>query len=246
MGNGFSLGGTASVSDSPNFALRLLTEFSLMQLLGRIYTVPYWHCVKTRNDDEVLYQYMVEDWEASPLLPKEGESYKDSKLGKYADIARLFYGYYIAKDAKAGRVYSYYKVRENGREVEKKVPGIAFLREEKKIAIIEDVDENGNPIRVQQEIVVKKVNKENVEKFIKTLMKFYNIEGDMYSFDVYYKLLNETPFCGYPYDDKLKDYLLTELKDVKFVAHPNDVKDPEILYADFLERKFKRRSRVRY
>jgi len=125
--------------------------------------------------------------------------------------------------------------------VEKKVPGIAFLRKEVVVKYVEDVDENGNPIKREERIEIRKVNEENVKKFIKILMDFYHTNSNMYSFDTYYKLFNQAPFCSYPYNDRLKDYLLTKIKEVKFVAHDNDIKDPPILYSDFLNRKYKNR-----
>ncbi len=245
LGSGFSIGGNAAVADAPNYVLRMLTEFSMMQLLGRIYTVPYWHCYKTRNNDEVMFQYLVEEWVTLPTLPENDKDYKDSKLGRYADIARLFYGYYLAGEESSGKVYSYkkVKVKENGRIVEKeiKVPGIAFLRKEVITKQVEDVDENGNPIIRKERVEVRKVNEENVKKFIKILMDFFHTGNNLYSFDTYYKLFNQAPFCSYPYNDKLKDYLLTKIQEEKFVAHDNDIKDPPILYSDFLNRKYRNR-----
>ena len=241
LGSGFSIGGNATVADAPNYVLRMLTEFSMMQLLGRIYTVPYWHCFKTRNNDEVMFQYLVEEWVTLPVLPKEGGNYKDSKLGRYADIARLFYGYYLAGEEGTGKVYSFKKVKVGDKIVEQKVPGISFLRKEVVVKYVDDVDENGNPIKREEKVEVRKINEENVKKFIKILMDFYHTNPNMYNFDTYYALFNQAPFCSYPYNDKLKDYLLTKIQEVKFEAYDNDIKDPPILYADFLKMKFKNR-----
>jgi hypothetical protein len=87
FGNGFSIGRDIFVSQSPSYALRFLVEFSLIQLLGRANTVPYWHCVKSKNTDKLMMNYIAEDWEMKD---------KDEKLYYYSKLMRLFYGYYIA------------------------------------------------------------------------------------------------------------------------------------------------------
>ncbi|RUM60627.1 MAG: hypothetical protein DSY59_02770 [Persephonella sp.] len=245
LGSGFSLGGNISTSNAPNQMLRMLTEFSMIQLLGRIYTVPYWHCFKTRNDDEVMFDYLAQEWPTLPISqPSPQDNYKDSIIGKYADIARLFYGYYLADLAGKEGVVSYKKVKKKDKVEEVEVPGISFIRK-KTIYLKRTVpytNEEGDTVEKEESIPVEVlvVNEENVKKFINILKKFYHIEGDIYSFETYYKLLNNTPFCSYPYNDLLKDYLLTEIKKVKFEAHDGDVKDPIILNFGELRRKFRK------
>jgi len=95
LGNGFSLGGNFSVNDSQSYALRMLAEFSLIQLLGRIVNVPYWHCVGTMNPDRVMVQYMVEEWDSFD---------KNEKIAKYAEIARMFFSYYVTGLIKNGKL----------------------------------------------------------------------------------------------------------------------------------------------
>ena len=231
-GNGFTFGGSATVSDSANYAVRMLTEFSLLQLLGRIYTQPYWHCVRTKNQDRVMFQYMYEDWANTKYDQGPNDYYKDVKIGKYADIARIFYGYYLAEPARDGKLK--YTVLERDKEtgklkkVKKTFGALPFLRKE--YVEVEQVDQKGNKVRTKMEVL--RVNKKNVENFIKILLKYYNIKYPMTDFRAFFQLLNETPFCGYPYDRKLRDYLLTELEDTVFERHPGDVVEPTILTSE--------------
>ncbi len=87
FGNGFSIGRDIFVSQSPSYALRFLVEFSLIQLLGRASTIPYWHCVKSKKTDKLLIKYISEDWKMKN---------KDEKLYYYSKLMKLFYGYYVA------------------------------------------------------------------------------------------------------------------------------------------------------
>jgi len=89
LGNGITLGRDIYVINSTSLGLRFLTEFSLIQLLGRVDTLPYWHCLRDRNvKDDLLIKYMREEW------------YKlneERKLLRYSKLAKLYFGYYIAR-----------------------------------------------------------------------------------------------------------------------------------------------------
>jgi len=87
FGNGFSIGRDIFVSQSPSYALRFLVEFSLIQLLGRANTIPYWHCVKTQKTDALMMKYINDDWRMKD---------KEDKLYYYSKLMKLFYGYYVA------------------------------------------------------------------------------------------------------------------------------------------------------
>jgi hypothetical protein len=85
MGNGFSIGGDFMIQDSIDYGIRLLSEFSLMQILGRIIEVPYWHCLKTNNEDKVMLQYMAEEWSTFD---------EKRKLDQYSKLIKMYISYY--------------------------------------------------------------------------------------------------------------------------------------------------------
>ena len=89
LGNGITLGRDIYVINSTSLGIRFLTEFSLIQLLGRIDTLPYWHCLKEKHiRDVLLIRYMREEWY------KLSEKRKLLRLSK---VAKLYFGYYVAK-----------------------------------------------------------------------------------------------------------------------------------------------------
>jgi len=87
FGNGFSIGRDIFVTQSSSYALRFLVEFSLIQLLGRANTIPYWHCIQTMKVDKLMMEYIADDWRMKD---------KDEKIYYYSKLMRLFYGYYVA------------------------------------------------------------------------------------------------------------------------------------------------------
>ena len=158
LGNGITLGRDIYVINSTNLGLRLLTEFSLIQLLGRIDTLPYWHCLKDKNvKDDLLIDYMREEW------------YKLSerrKLLRFSKVAKLYFGYYIAKN-----------LPENIRG------------------------------RVNFDIKTEQ-GKENTIKVMNLIRAFYKLDKtDFFDFNSYLYIWKNSPFCSYPYNEKLDKYL---------------------------------------
>jgi len=85
---GFSIGGNYNLNDSKSHAIRLLTEFSMIQLIGRITQSPYWHCYKINMIDKPLINYMHEEWETL----SEREKWK-----RYANVLKVYLDYYVKK-----------------------------------------------------------------------------------------------------------------------------------------------------
>ncbi len=158
LGNGITLGRDIYVINSTSLGLRFLTEFSLIQLLGRIDTLPYWHCLRDKNvKDDLLIKYMREEW------------YKlseERKMLRFSKIAKLYFGYYIAKDLSddvRGRVDFNPKTKEG---------------------------------------------RENTVRLMNLLRKFYKLDRtDFFDFNSYLYIWKKSPFCSYPYNEKLDNFL---------------------------------------
>jgi len=167
LGNGFTLGRDIYVINSTSFGIRFLTEFSLIQLLGRIDNLPYWHCLKGENiKDKLIVEYMRAEW---------NKLNRKRKLLRYSKIAKLYFGYYVAPRL---------PVEVRGR--------ITF-----------DIN--------RQEGV------NNTIKMISILKKFYRMDKtDFDSFNPYYFLWKNSPFCSYPYDEKLDTFIMKNIDNIKF------------------------------
>lgn len=163
LGNGFTFGKDIYVADSFSLNLRFLTEFSMIQLLGRLDNLPYWHCLRTKKQDKLMVQYMREEWDT--LSEKR-------KVLRYSKIAKLYFGYYIAPNlANRDKITFNYKDKEGDY---------------------------------------------NTRKLIKILMDFYHIKADMYDFNTYVFLFNNAPFCSFPRDRKLENYLKARVNNATF------------------------------
>lgn len=154
---GFSLGGTYEVNDSKSYALRLLTEFSLIQILGRIFLVPYWHCfhntitqgkdINSETLDQIMIQYLQENWN----LKAEQEKWKE-----YSRIVKIYLDYYVKKPV------------------------------------------NIDPFTPE--------GLKNLQLIVKALSHYFGYE-DPLSFETYFKIFDNMPFCGFPRKEDLFDLL---------------------------------------
>ncbi len=83
-GSGIGYSKYATLQQSKDEALRILTEYSLIQLLGRLYTVPYWKCTTPQMEAD---EYVIE----KSLMKFKSANQKN----KIALIEQLigFYGY---------------------------------------------------------------------------------------------------------------------------------------------------------
>ncbi len=60
FGNGLGLNGSINVNQGKHEALRLLVEFSILELIGKYYNIPYWKLLPHgKVDKEVLYKERV-------------------------------------------------------------------------------------------------------------------------------------------------------------------------------------------
>ena len=94
-GSGIGYSRYTTLQQSKDEALRILTEYSLIQLLGRLYEVPYWRCVVPNLpvDEEIVDK-------------KVAQFINSKKINKIRRIERLisFYGYNIQQDGKISKL----------------------------------------------------------------------------------------------------------------------------------------------
>ncbi len=208
-GTGFSFGINYTINPSVHHVLRLLTEYSLIQLLGRIYLLPYWHCFNENNRwDEDLINFIKEDWYYLKYIPDYNNqmyiqyseySYRNSKVGMFTDLARLYYAYYIKDYVLNG-------------ELDKTI-FITYKKKQKTSYVF--LEENNVRRFIYKLLVYFKKN--GIDK--KATYKANNLNIDLnnvFSFENYIILFNESPFCSYPYYSNLKTFLYNELKKSKF------------------------------
>ncbi len=62
MGCGGSFDSKVKTQQGVYVALRMLVEFSLLELLGKHFNVPYWKCIKGSNPDEDMIKRMTENY----------------------------------------------------------------------------------------------------------------------------------------------------------------------------------------
>ena len=90
-GSGVGYSKYTTLQQSKDEALRILSEFSLLQLLGRLYQVPYWKCITPNlKPDELIMQKKVERF---------AQGSKTLKI-KLIEQCLKFYGYQINIDGK--------------------------------------------------------------------------------------------------------------------------------------------------
>jgi hypothetical protein len=93
-GSGMGYSKYATMQQSKDEALRILSEYSLIQLLGRLYQVPYWRCTTPNMpvDTDIIEKKVVQ-FNAT------------KKITKFKLIERLigFYGYKIQIDGKLSK-----------------------------------------------------------------------------------------------------------------------------------------------
>lgn len=70
-GSGIGYSKYATLQQSKDEALRILTEYSLLQLLGRLYDVPYWKCtIPNMEADNYIIDHMVTKFNNAKLEKK--------------------------------------------------------------------------------------------------------------------------------------------------------------------------------
>jgi len=94
--NGSGIGNSkyTTLQQSKDEALRILTEYSLIQLLGRLYEVPYWKCV-TPN-------LPVDDMVVNKKVAQFTNRKKEDKI-KLIERLITFYNYKIKRDGKISK-----------------------------------------------------------------------------------------------------------------------------------------------
>lgn len=65
MGTGLSLSSSVQKNQSLDFALRVLAEYSVLELMGRYLELPYWHCLGSDKPDEELMALKRNIWTSS-------------------------------------------------------------------------------------------------------------------------------------------------------------------------------------
>ncbi len=94
--NGSGLGESkySTLQQSKDEALRILIEYSLLQLLGRLYNVPYWTCTTPNLPIDTL------------VLDKKSDFFMKAKLEtkqRLIENTLSHYGYQVKKDGKLGK-----------------------------------------------------------------------------------------------------------------------------------------------
>jgi len=90
-GSGIGYSKYSTLQQSKDEALRILSEFSLLQLLGRLYQVPYWKCVTPNlKVDELIMKKKINRF---------NQASKELKI-KLIERTIKFYGYNITIDGK--------------------------------------------------------------------------------------------------------------------------------------------------
>jgi len=93
-GSGIGYSKYTTLQQSKDEALRILTEYSLIQLLGRLYDVPYWKCIiPNLPPDKMVINKKVNQF----LRAK-----KEKKI-KYIETLITFYNYKIQLDGKISK-----------------------------------------------------------------------------------------------------------------------------------------------
>lgn len=70
LGNGFNLNSDVVKNQSEDYALRVLAEYSIMQLIGRYLQVPYWLCLNIEKPDKDEMMYLKDYWRKIPFTKK--------------------------------------------------------------------------------------------------------------------------------------------------------------------------------
>lgn len=66
MGCGASFASTVKTKQGVHAALRILVEFSVLELLGKYFEVPYWKCMEGASEDAVMCQRILDRFKDMP------------------------------------------------------------------------------------------------------------------------------------------------------------------------------------
>ncbi len=90
-GSGIGYSKYATLQQSKDEALRILSEYSLIQLLGRLYSIPYWRCTTPEME--------VDEYVMGDIISKFNSSKDDMKIKLIENLVNI-YGHKIPIDGK--------------------------------------------------------------------------------------------------------------------------------------------------
>ena len=93
-GSGIGYSKYATLQQSKDEALRILSEYSLIQLLGRLYAIPYWKCI---NPNMEVDNYVIDN-----ILSRFKSAKTEVKIKLIENLIRI-YGYQIPLDGKISK-----------------------------------------------------------------------------------------------------------------------------------------------
>lgn len=83
LGSGFTMRGSVSSSAGKDEALRILANYSLLQVVSAIYQFPWWNCMLQEKPDKILVNEAVKSYMSS----------SDTEKIKKMQLLMYFYGY---------------------------------------------------------------------------------------------------------------------------------------------------------
>jgi hypothetical protein len=93
-GSGIGYSKYATLQQSKDEALRILSEYSLIQLLGRLYSIPYWRCTTPEME--------VDEYVMREIISKFNSSKDDMKIKLIENLVNI-YGHKIPIDGKISK-----------------------------------------------------------------------------------------------------------------------------------------------